>query len=129
MSRETSSKLHRPPRELEPSCQGRVGNPSTLVRHSATLPDPTEHVELFQQYPTMTNKHKLLAHTYPTVGVSWRLLGQCASCIKNSAANSGGSMRCEKIHIKIKILHYSTTFYFCIAQIKNSVSQEPKCIS
>ena len=58
-----------------------VGNLSTLVRHSATLPDPTEHVELFRQYPTMTNKHQLLAHTDPTVGVCWRLLENVGVCL------------------------------------------------
>ena len=61
------------------SCQN-VGNLSTLGRHSATLPNPTEHVELFRQYPTMTNKHQLLAHTDPTVGVCWRLLENVGVC-------------------------------------------------
>ena len=61
------------------SCQN-VGNLSTLVRHYATLPNPTEHVELFRQYPTMTNKHQLLAHTDPTVGVCWRLLENVGVC-------------------------------------------------
>ena len=64
---------------LVASCQT-VGNLSTLVRHSATLPNPTEHVELFRQYPTMTNKHQLLAHTDPTVGVCWRLLENVGVC-------------------------------------------------
>ena len=57
-----------------------VGNLSTLGRHSATLTDPTEHVELFQQYPTMTNKHQQLAHTDPTVGVCWRLSENVGVC-------------------------------------------------
>ena len=57
-----------------------VGNRSILVRHSATLSDPTEHVELFKQYPTMTNKHQLLAHADPTLGVCWRLLENVGVC-------------------------------------------------
>ena len=52
-----------------------VGKWATLVRHSPTPPKQTGHVQLYQLHPSNANKHRWPAHTDPTVGVCWRLLG------------------------------------------------------
>ena len=54
-----------------------------------------------RQYLTMTNKHQLLAHTDPTVGVCWRLLenvGVCRGSVQAAleGAFSGKAWICEK---------------------------------
>ena len=102
--------------QVEPSCQGNELSEcwsslemalhwSDILQLYPIRPDPTEHVELFRQYPTNANILQLTPTAGPhwpdcwrmlaLVGECWRLSGQCGSCLRDTST----TMWCQEMCI------------------------------